>query len=272
MNIKIHSIILSIIFAFSGYSTAIAQDQAAEGAIPQISAEQMPMHPVIESALQTYSPWKSAEFSGKLRYEKLPLSPTVKIYMERDSLIQLSIRAPFVGEVGRIEADTQTIFAVNKLKGVYCRESMENLMKMYPGIISDIQSILLARVVLLGEGELDHLNYINFAVQEDPQGDYLLIAENEEESSALRYGYLISQAGRTLGLVATIPSRNIDLQVDYSYPDRGEKINFTLNLRGRQTSAQLDFNSVKWGGSRISAINTAKYRQVSLSDFLKSFR
>ena len=74
---------------------------------------------VINDIIDSYMPWQSAEFSGKLKTDKLPVSPNVKIYMVRDSLLQISVRAPLLGEVGRLNLTHDEVLVVNKMKKIY---------------------------------------------------------------------------------------------------------------------------------------------------------
>ena len=48
--------------------------------------------PFLHNLADSYKEWHNVEFSGKLHCSLLPLSPSVKIYMEKDSLIQISVR------------------------------------------------------------------------------------------------------------------------------------------------------------------------------------
>lgn len=71
--------------------------------------------------ISSYTPWQSVELNGKLQMERLPLTPSVRIYMEYKQKIFISVRAPFVGEVGRVEIDSTQVVAVNRLKKCMCR-------------------------------------------------------------------------------------------------------------------------------------------------------
>lgn len=65
----------------------VSAEDAAGKPMDQIRKE------ALDSILPHYSDWGSAELSGKLRLAKLPVSPTLRIYMKKGS------RYPFPSEL-----------------------------------------------------------------------------------------------------------------------------------------------------------------------------
>lgn len=226
---------------------------------------------VMSDITSAYQPWENVEFNGKLRYAKLPISPSVKMYMVRDSLIQISLRVPILGEQARITVDRDCITAVNKMKGTYCCESMDNLQKLYPGIISDIQSIFLSRVVILGMGEMKGEHAEIIGIEPDGEDGWLIIPITEPGLIDFNYGYDVTSSGRNKAFMAALPGKNIDISLLYSYPGSGECLDLDLNIKGKQIKGQLDFSSVRWGGSEMSPIKLEKYKRMSLKEFISSF-
>lgn len=225
--------------------------------------------PVLVDIAESYMPWQSAEFNGKLRCDRLPLSPTVRIYMECDSLVQISLRAPLVGEVGRLELSATRFTAVNKLKRTYCSEETSRLLELYPGLIRDIQNLLLARVVVFGSGPLGHDNLARVEVEEDREGGWMLIPEVKGNALSLKYGYIVGAGGRTRALAAALPGKG-DLEVKYDYPGRGETIDIRFdNGRKKPLEATLDFTSVKWGGSKMPPLKLDNYSRMSVKEFMQ---
>lgn len=222
--------------------------------------------------IESYTPWKSAEFEGKLRTDKLPLSPTVRIYMERDSLLQISVRAPFVGEVGRFELTRDSIFVVNRMKKVYAAESTGSLYDTYPSMLSDLQGLLLARVVVLGKGEMSEEHMDAIAVEDDGEGNWLLIPETDPGAFPFSYGYVVGANARTRALLMTLKGHG-SLELKYSYKNRGEQIEITLDRPEKNGfNAELDFSSVKWGGKRMSPVRVSSYSRVDLKTFISTLK
>lgn len=236
------------------------------------SAQEPETMDVVNSVLNRYTPWESVTFNGKLRTTmvKLPVTPSVKIYAVKDKLFQLSLSAPFLGEVGRVEITTETLTAVNKYNKTYVRESMTNLMDIYPGLLGDLQSLFLARMVILGQGEfnLENLDEVIFTPIEDDQWALM----PKEGEGQLKYGYVVLPNGRTGALFGFLESRPENVTLTYGY-DGGMQMSVEIDKgNGKTISGTLDFSSVKWGGNPMSPINLDRYRKVSLSQFVKNYR
>lgn len=229
--------------------------------------------PVLTDIIRSYRPWHSVEFNGKLRYDKLPVSPSVKMYMVRDSLLQISVRVPLMGEIGRLHLTKKEFTVVNKMKRVYSSEPAENLFEIYPELIAHIQSLFLGRVVLLDSGELSEDNAMFVGVEEDREGGWMLIPAPECAQSRFNYGYLVGSNARTKAFLATLGDKG-SLQILYSYKNRGEQM--TIGYEGKGVSkpfeAELDFTSVKWGGNEMSPMRLSTYEKVSIKDFIRMLR
>lgn len=254
---KILGLIATLIFSIN---FASAQDVAVYQNID----------PVLQDIIRSYSPWSSVEFNGKLKYEKLPVNPTVKMYMVRDSLIQISVRASLLGEIGRLELTRDHITVVNRMKRTYFKESADNLMEMYPGIIGDIQSIFLARVTVLGQGQLGYDNVEVVSIEEDRDGGWIVIPRSDG-ISGLRYGYLVGSNSRTQALDAVLKNL-FELEVLYSYANKGMTMQINVDAKKKKFNASLEFSSVKWGGSLMSPVKLDNYTRMSLKDFFKSLK
>lgn len=230
------------------------------------------LSPVINGIIESYVPWTSAEFNGKLRTEKLPFSPTVKMYMVRDSLLQISVRAPLLGEVGRLNLTREQLIIVNKMRKVYCEERTENLQELYPSLLADVQSLFLGRVTILGYGELDVENVGDVSVDKDNEGNLLLVPQTGTGVVPFNYGYLVGSNSRTRALVATIPGKG-SVEILYDYRDRGEQMDVTLDRGdGRLFGAELDFSSVKWGGTEMPPVRLSSYQKVGFKEFVNSVK
>lgn len=235
----------------------------------QNSSPQSGINPVINDILNSYKPWKSVEFEGKIKNDRLPVTPTIKMYMVNGSLIQISIRAIFVGEVARIDITPSEILIVNKLKKTYCQESPENLLELYPGLINDLQSLFLARITVLGQGELSLDNYSVMTVSSAGNDEWLVIPDQEEQGK-LKYGYLVGSNSRTKALIAEIGDL-VSCQIDYSYPGKGMQMNTIIESRNKSETIVFDFNSVKWGGSKMADPKLDNYKRLDPKDFVRSF-
>ena len=228
--------------------------------------------PVLRDIIDSYLPWNSVEFNGKLKYDKLPVTPTIKMFMVRDSLIQISVRVPIMGEVGRLNLSKDEITVVNKIKRVYCQEPSQKLLDIYPNVIGDLQSLFLARVVVLGKGEMSSDNATFVEIEEDRAGGWMLIPETSDNQIVpFNYGYIVGSNGRTSAFIAAVAGHG-SLEMNYSYRNRGEQIEIDFEGKGKNYKATLDFSTVRWGGSQLPSIKLSNYERVSLKDFVRSFK
>lgn len=227
---------------------------------------------MVNAMMSRYVNWQSAEFNGKIKMEDLPLDPTVKIYMEKGNLIQISLRVPLMGELGRIEATPDEIIVVNRYNRTYIRESMANVNEIYPGIISDLQGIFLGRVVIPESGELneENIDKVTFYGSTSDK-EWVVIPNIMPGDGSIEYGYVIQPNGRTSALYGSIPSRGDTLLVNYVYANNSMSMDINVNTGKNKFEGSLDFSSIVWGGERMQPANlNSGYRQVSIKDFIKN--
>lgn len=229
---------------------------------------------IVNKILNGYTEWQSASFTGKLRTSmlKLPVSPTVKIYMEKGELIQLSVSAPFIGEVGRAEITPSEVLVVNKYKKTYVRESAEAAMSRDCGLLGEVQSLLLGRIVILGKGELSMGLLKDVLFERENNGEWIVVPNREGEESALQYGYVVNSNGRTQVLYGMMQGRTETATLTYDYSGGGMELGLDLQLPKKRIEGQLDFSSVKWGGNRMSSINLDRYQKVTFSEFVTNYK
>lgn len=234
----------------------------------------------LEAILPNYTNWETAELSGKLRMKKLPVSPTLKIFMKKGEEISISVRASLLGEVGRIEVIGDSVTAVNKMKRVYCSESISGIRYDYPDIIGDIQSLLLARIVALKAGELKAANsdFFDFEEITEENSDSkwsLSFPRGHSEEDEFFYSYKVNSLGliNQLLLAASTSDHELSLSLDYAYPGKGFDLYIVFNQDLKQKfDATVEFGETQWGAKSPAPLNlNSKYTRVGIKQFLKSF-
>lgn len=234
----------------------------------------------LEAILPNYTDWETAEISGKLRMKKLPISPTIKIFMKKNEEISISVRASLLGEVGRIEVMGDSVTAVNKMKRVYCSESISGIRYDYPDIIGDVQSLLLTRVVALKAGELKASNSDFFDFEEITEENSnskwsLTFPRGHSEEDEFFYSYKVNPQGLIdqLLLAASTSDHELALTLGYTYPGKGFDLNIVFNQDLKQKfDATVEFGDTQWGAKAPAPLNlNSKYTQVGIKQFLKSF-
>ncbi|MDE6340150.1 MAG: DUF4292 domain-containing protein [Muribaculaceae bacterium] len=236
---------------------------------------------VLNAVLPNYNQWHTAMLNGKLRLKGLPLSPSIKIFMENGKKISISVRVAIMGEVGRIEVSGDTLLAVNKMKRTYCMESFENLKNDYPGVIGDVQSLLLGRVVIFQAGELsaETSEAVDFSVGDaynEACSWYIDFPKNRTESDDLGYQYTINSDGLISKMLALLITSDHDfsLNLDYTYSSHGRDLEITFSKDGKpKFNTQVVFDSVQWEASPIAPVSiNASYTRLGITDFIKSFK
>ena len=265
MNILRNILILLFGFTFTGiYSQEVNDSISLRNEINDSS--------FYELQYPDYVDWDKVSLQGKLKMEGLPLSPTVKVFMQKDSLISMSIRAPFIGEAARIDITPDVITAVNKMNKTYVQENIEEFLKYYPGDISDLQDLLLARFFLPGynvsEISLDDLIDIYY---EDNQ--YNVIPKGEAEIDGIKYGFVVDSLFNPLMLII-LPEENPDIELTalYDYKSRGYDLILNYQEGERIIAMDIEFKEPEWKGDIPKDIDLdKKYRKLSFGEFINSF-
>lgn len=228
---------------------------------------------IVDSISSGWDDWSEVSISGKLKMDGLPLSPSVKIFMERDSSVVISLRAPLMGEVGRAEIYSDTLLVVNKMKKTYVKESLEQAFAYYPGTLSDVQNLLLGRVVIPGEGLLGREIASSIELFPEEDDKYSLIPGEGHELDGFNYGYLIDGSARP-EILLVIPTSNPDINVSltYDYFPKGYDLTVLYQTSDKSHGGTLELDAPVWGGNPIDPIKlNNRYTRLNISDFIKSF-
>lgn len=228
----------------------------------------------IDSITASWQEWETVALSGKFKMEGLPLSPSVKIFMVRDSAILISLRAPFVGEVGRAEIVDSTLLVVNKMNKTYVEEPISKALAYYPGGVSDIQDLLLGRVVVPGYGILNSGIAQMVEIYPEDDGTSTLIATKETAVPGFNYGYIITPGWLT-GALMVLPVARPDVAVvlSYEYFEKGYDIDFMYQSDERSHRALLDLGLPDFGAKGFDSIKLGSgYTQLPFDKFIKSFK
>lgn len=228
---------------------------------------------VVAAITESWEEWESVSISGKLKMDGLPLSPSVKIFMEKDSSIIVSLRAPLMGEVGRAEMTPDTLLVVNKMKKTYVKEALRSAFSGYTCSISDLQHILLGRVVIPGFGCLNEQSPDLVELYPEADGEYSLIPAEAAELENFNYGYLIDENARPeVLLVMPVAAEGVSVTLTYGYLSRGYDITVNYMSPSKSYTGMLELDSPDLNGSPVGLLNlNSRYTRLTLSQFMKSF-
>ena len=226
---------------------------------------------VLKEVVKDNSNWGKMELKGKLSTPSLPVKGNVKIFMEKGKLLQISVSAIFVGEAFRIECDRDSVTLVNKLRKTWTRFSTKHLYEVYPGIISDLQSLFLGRIVIMGKGELGKKNFRDVELyQTDGTGGYLLTPDSSLQPTSFSYGYSLTP-WKELGTLA-VRMDNTDNMFAAEFDRNGKELDIDMALvfDNKTREATLMFDAPKSGGKKMKPFEPGKnYRKVRIGEVLK---
>lgn len=232
-----------------------------------------------------YKNWRAAGWTAKVKTDALPLSVTIKTYMLRDSLTLISVRAPFVGEVARIEIDSRNVYVVNKLKKVYAQINLTDYGRQAAIVHSNLQDIMMGRVTKFDLGTLSKSNYKEFTIMSYGADNYLVTCQLPEEFGSINYGYATDKSGRMIEMMAVkgkpratqAPdgmqseveelSAEASAQVTYNGSTADALIDVSMHGRGMQVA--LEGMKLEYGINGFDRLDIRSYRNVGLREVLK---
>lgn len=242
----------------------------AGGVSAQTTVSRSQADKLLEKVISGYTDWGRVELNGRGSTAALPVSASVKIYMEKGKKTMISARVPFVGEVARIEIDNDSMLIVNKMNKQYCKASVEPLRKIYPGLQKDLQTMLLGRVVIMGRGQLRAVDFDKVSVKETDDGSYVIVPEESLQPEGAAYGYVVTEDGDVDNMVIVIPDYKSAVEMDYSFEFKKDStspysINITADVGDKSMEAELEFDSPKWGAQPMKPFEiTDHYKETTI--------
>lgn len=226
---------------------------------------------IIDSICAGYYDWSAVSMTGKMGSSMLPLSPSVKIYMEKGKLIVMSISVPVMGEVGRLEIDQNEMVAINKMKGKYSSFSLEEVEPICPGGLEAIQNLFMGRITILGLGELkpEYADYLEIYSKSD--SEWLLLPNQDLQNAEFVYYYTADVSDLLLKAFAVL-SQNGSASGECTYQWSGEAktLNFGAVLGKAGLDMTLRLGAPDTNVKKIDRLElTSKYKKVSPRELLK---
>lgn len=251
---------LIAIFSFSAHAEDNVFFKPAESYLKNVA---------VGGIVKNYTDWDTAELSGKLKMPGLPLSPSLKIFMVRDELLRISVRASFLGEVARLEIDRDSVLIVNKMKRNYCKESISDFLSSYPAGISDLQSVLLARIVFPGYGLLSNINASDVDFYPVDNGGWMVVPDEKMQFPGFKYGYLTFADGNISGWIVTPDNSDNETSAVYSY-NNGTDIDITVNKGMKDINISLQLDKPVFGSAGFDPLTlNSRYQRLTIKDFIR---
>ena len=223
---------------------------------------------VVEKMAERFSSWNTVMLSAQLQMDGLPLSPSLKIFMEKGKSMSMSVRAPFIGEVGRLEFANDTVVAVNKMKNVYAVSDISQLMGGIEFTLSDLQDVFLARAFAIGEGTIVRYNKSKHGLYHAPSENYFL--PPMPQSDNLLYGFTIDGEGMVNDFLVHDFTSGFELYCLYQHNKKSYNAVFEIQYADAQMQVILDGITCQWEAQPLSPIKfTSRMREVSVQEFLQ---
>lgn len=244
-----------------------------------------------EILLPEYEPWEVVSIEGKLKMQGLPLTPSLKIFMQRDSLVDISLRAAFMGEVGKLVLTTDSVKVINKMKKTYTvvnlqrpeteskeeteEETEENTekRKWYDVLgVKEVQELLLGHFFLAGvdieESEPEDVMEVLYADEQltvVPLGPALI--------EGVRYGYVVDESFRPMMLVI-LPEGDTETEVDvmYNFANlQGYTLQFLYKDAKRRMEMTMELKNPEYKGEAPKEVDLRKFKRLGFEEFMRSF-
>ena len=264
MNNRIKFTLTFIILWLAGCSVW-AQD------VTPVMADAQTKKVVIDSITSHYTRWDEISMSGKLSSPLLPMSPSVKIYMQRSKLVVISVSAPLIGEAVRIEIDKDEALLVNKMSNSYATVSTSLIESVCPGGLEALQNLMLGRITILGSGELSPKNADKVDIYEVGGVEWLVLPQQDLENDSFIYLYFNDLSNFLLDrfvVLAQDGSGNVDASFQWGKKDMTMK--WVAEMGSRTLEATLKLNNPDSSPKKISRIELgSKYRKVDLKGVLR---
>lgn len=227
---------------------------------------------IARAVAKSYRPWQQVSLKGKVKLEGLPIGLNVKIYMERAQSLILSLSAPLLGEVGRVEITPDSILMVNKRGKSYCKEQTASYLARFGASITDVQDLFLGHVFMLGYGTLTQDNASQIEVSTGASDTWIFTPKVQHPDA--QYGFTLHPDGRMMMAAAFTPDERYLATADYSYRDNGAS-DMLLSIKAGKRNFKLDLSLDEPDYEPVPlepvTINP-KWSQLSFSQWLKSLK
>lgn len=226
---------------------------------------------LVDSITKGYYDWQTISMSGKLSSPMLPLTASVKVFMEKGKLLIITISAPLIGEAARIEIDSDCALVVNKLKNAYATVEMEDLEPVCPGGLDAIQNLLLGRVTILGDGELKASDCSSLDIYSAGDDTWMLLPVQDIEHSPFVYFYTFGKNPLELQRFAVLSQDGAsELDCYYVAGSKNTTLDFMTLINGKTMEATLQLNNPDNQVRSISRFElSSKFKKTDLKGLLK---
>lgn len=216
--------------------------------------------------------WSDLSMEGKLSFDGLPMSVGVKVYMKRGEAVILSARAPFLGEVARVEINQDSVTLINKHTRTYNVQPLDGLDVDRKAYLSDLQDILLGQVAFPGYGRLTAENAFLPQWMALASGEALVYPSPELQTQGTEYGFVMDSVDWQLSsFVLMLQKTGVVIETKYLYGDKGWTLGLEINLSKKKLQGEVQLSYPEYDGVAPLEFTRlgGKYRKVDFKQLMK---
>ncbi|MDE6741576.1 MAG: DUF4292 domain-containing protein, partial [Muribaculaceae bacterium] len=215
--------------------------------------------------------WTDLSMQGKLSFDGLPMSVSVKVYMKRGEAIILSARAPFLGEVARVEANRDSITFINKHTRCYNVQPLKGYGMDPTAYLSDLQDVFLGQVAFPGHGRLTAENALLSQWIALPTSEALLYPGVELQTAGTEYGFVLDSTDWQLrSFVLMLQQTGVVIETKYLYGEKGWTLGLEVSLPKMKLQGEVQLSYPEYDGTQLEfTVPGGKYRKVDFKQLLK---
>ncbi len=217
------------------------------------------------------SEWSDLSMQGKLSFDGLPMSVSVKLYMKRGESIILSARAPIFGEVARVEICQDSIVLINKHTRTYTVQPIAGLNVESKAYLCDLQDILLGQIAFPGHGRITPEVALLSQWIDLPTDDALIYPSPELQVEGTEYGFVMdSLCWQMKSFVLMLSKTGVVVETKYLYGDKGWTLGIEISLPKKKLGGEAQLSYPDYNPTPLEFTTLgSKYRKVDFKELMK---
>ncbi len=259
--------ILTLIFLAAAVPLAGAQEEAPERRM--LTMEEIAV--ATDTVMANYdADWEQLSMQGRLQFDGLPMRLNVKVYMERGKSVLISARAPILGEVARVEILGDSITLINKSSRTYHVISLAPVASGMPGVLADVQDLLLGQMAFPGHGRLTpdlakQARWIGM-----PDAKTIVFPDETLQPPGSQCGFVLDEVMQLSAFAIALMQAQLEVQTSYLYGEDGWTLGIDIVLKGKAMHGSLELSYPDYAPTPLKPTSLGKqYRKVDFRELMK---
>lgn len=196
----------------------------------------------------------------------------------KDSIMQVSVRVPILGEAFRLDLTPDKIVIIDRLKGQYASERFADskALKSVDLNYYNLQSLLTNSLFVPGKKEVERSDYSKFKININ---DNMLMLQAAGKPD-LMYSFAVDASEKIISLLVTKKSLDNTLQFTYSDFVKHDNNQFyptvlvgSVNMGKKNLTLAISYSEFDVDNKNMTVDTSIpkKYREVSFSELLEQY-